>query len=187
MGQAKATVTCQACGKVHELVDSEELSMTPKGRYMRALDYSQSEGIDLASAYSVLLGLMSPDLAQQIARNGTHDSPPIDGAGEPNADYDRGFRKAVAGGHLTVKLAAMRGDRVKFASDLAREHGLPMHVAFELADNRISLREALEHSQKASQVGGAAPSGAFASPYFPRVMTALLLGLAVLVVALLLR
>ena len=70
------------------------------------------------------------------------------GPGNPHAgpkrapSYDARFRPAVEAGFLTVRQAIQRGNRRAFAARIAQRHGLPLKVAFEVADNRISLREA---------------------------------------------
>jgi len=57
--------------------------------------------------------------------------------------YDPGFATAVATGSLTVQQAIERGDRKALAASLALKHKLPAHLAVQVADNRITVRQAL--------------------------------------------
>jgi hypothetical protein len=112
------------------------------------LAYASEHDIDLATAYSLLLGIISPAASPvPVPREqATVDEPTeVDLAqcAKPATEYDVGFIPAVADGHLTVRQAVERGDRVAFASRLAQRHGMSLDFAFQIADNRISLGEAL--------------------------------------------
>ena len=157
MGRSTAgAVRCRACGESFSLARVPELGSTPHERYQRALQHSQENQIDLASAYSVLLGNMSLEVALAIGRargpgsmkRATADSGPASESplDLEEANYDPGFRAAVSQGYLTVWEAAQRGDRVIYASSLARRHDLPMRLAFTVADNKLSLRKAVAQS-----------------------------------------
>jgi len=75
-----------------------------------------------------------------------------------------GFIPAVADGYLSVRQALERGDRVAFASRLTRRHGMSLDLAFQVADNRLSLREALTmHAAAGSPKIGATEPHARAS------------------------
>ncbi len=144
-------VTCITCGRGYSLSRAEELGSTPDERYRRASEYAASHGTDLASAYSILLGIMSledapstrDDVPDPSASAAKEPQPAAESGSKPgHYDYDPGFQGAVAEGYLTVWQAEERGDRVLYASRLAQRHGLPMSLAFLVTDNRITLADA---------------------------------------------
>jgi hypothetical protein len=57
--------------------------------------------------------------------------------------YDPAFQPAVEAGHLTASEALRRGKREIYAAHVADRHALPKETAYAVADNRLSLREAL--------------------------------------------
>jgi len=59
-------------------------------------------------------------------------------------EYDPGFRPAIAEGFLTVHQAVERGDRMIYASRVAKRHGLATDVALLVADNRMRLADAVQ-------------------------------------------
>lgn len=132
-------VTCVNCSRHVGLDRANELGSTSEERFRRARDFASEKKIDLASAYSVLLGIL-----------------PIEDALPIHLDdrYDRGFDAAIDEGFLTVQQAVERGDRVLYASTLQQRHGLSMDTAFLVADNRMRLFEALT-----LQNGDYAPAG----------------------------
>jgi hypothetical protein len=97
-----------------------ELGATPRERYQKAARLVASHDIDLASAYSVLLGLWSAEQARSRMVS----------SGQGEQDRLRGDRKP-------------RADRVVRASTLVREQGLPWRLAFEVAAGKLTLQEAL--------------------------------------------
>ena len=58
--------------------------------------------------------------------------------------YDTAFEPAVAEGLLTVQDAWARGSREAYSIGLQRRYGLTSVLALDVADNRVSLHEALE-------------------------------------------
>jgi hypothetical protein len=113
------------------LKNATDLGDTPQERFHRAFGYARAHRIDLASAYSVLLGIIPIDQAFPIPA--------------PDA-YDPGFRDAVTRGFLTVQQAIERGDRVLYATTISLNHGVEMKNAFSVADNRMPLDEAIERA-----------------------------------------
>ncbi len=67
---------------------------------------------------------------------------------EEEASFDPAFAAAVRDGSLTVQQAMQRGDRRTLALRLAQRHRLPRPLAEMVADNRITVRQAL--AQKAA-------------------------------------
>jgi hypothetical protein len=117
------------------------------------LAYASEHDTDLATAYSMLLGIISspdPVPCEQATVDGPTEADPVPLA-KPATEYDVGFIPAVADGHLTVRQAVERGDRVAFASRLAQRHGMSLDFAFQIADNRISLGEALRRHAAAGR------------------------------------
>jgi hypothetical protein len=124
-------VTCSSCGKFTSLKHADDLGDTPHERFRRAFGFARAHRIDLASAYSVLLGIIPIDQAFPI--------PALD-------SYDPGFRDAVQRGFLTPQQANERGDRVLYATTISLNHGVEMKNAFLVADNRMPLEEAIERA-----------------------------------------
>jgi hypothetical protein len=140
LGAIDLGVTCVSCGRHTSLQAAGRLGATPAERYQKALDYSREHRIDLASAYSVLLGILPLEKALTIPAE---------------ISYDPGFREAVSEGYLKVEQAVERGDRVLYASTLAQRHGLPMRLAFLVADNRMRLSKAIAQKSAAESKSGA--------------------------------
>src|SRR6185436_21029992 len=108
-------VTCASCGRFTMLKNAKDLGETPQERFHRAYGFARKHRIDLASAYSVLLGIIQIEEAFPI----------------PAADaYDPGFRDAVSRGFLSVQQAVERGDRVLYATTISLNYGIHMRDAF---------------------------------------------------------
>jgi len=96
---------------------------------------------------------------------GDLDAEELDGLVEPEAlpdrapdgvrrrSYDKAFEPAVARGLLTVQAAWARGSREAYAIGLQRRYHLTSTLALEVADNSMSLLDALEILDR--QSGGA--------------------------------
>lgn len=179
-GSKTQGVSCRTCGREYALEVPADLGATQRDQYQKALSFAEGRGIDLPSAYSVLLGIMSVDEARGLREKAVSDttkaaaariaarkararkkaSDPaaareaVPGKAEP-LPYDPGFRRAVRDGTLTAAQAMERGNRKRMATRLARANGLSRKLAFEIADNRISLPAALEQQaeRKASLRG----------------------------------
>lgn len=179
-GSKAQGVSCRACGREYALEVPADLGATQRDQYQKALSFAEGHGIDLPSAYSVLLGIMSVDEARGLrekavsdttkaaaariaarkarARKKAPDPAGPRAAGPEKAErspYDPGFRRAVRDGTLTAAQAMERGNRKRMATRLARANGLSRKLAFEVADNRISLPAALRQQaeRKASTKG----------------------------------
>jgi len=136
--ETASVVKCSSCGRDYSLAEAGSLGSTAVERSARAGDFAKAHEIDLASAYSVLLGIISLEAALSMS-GGLHS------AADPKAiNYDPGFRSAVENGTLTRQQAVQRGDRVAYASRFAERHDLDMNLAFMIADNEITLAEALQ-------------------------------------------
>jgi hypothetical protein len=122
-------VTCIACDLHTPLDKAKRLGETPQERFQMALGFARVHRVDLASAYSILMGIIPFSKGLSIAGS---------------FDYDPGFRDAVERGYLTPSEAHSRGDRPLYATTLALNHSLDMKTAFLIADNRMQLIEAMQ-------------------------------------------
>jgi len=149
-------ISCVTCGRSYALARVQELGATPTDRYRRALSHANKHDVDLATAYSELLGILKrgtspvPTPLQQSTTDTPAEAEFVPTA-KPATEYDVGFIPAVAEGVLTVRQAVERGDRVAYASRLNRRHGLSLDVSFLVADNRITLAEARRRHATASR------------------------------------
>jgi len=97
----------------------------------------------------------SPDLKAESRAAMTVRTPPAAGPSarqpalaESEVGYDPGFAGAIRDGALTPRQALERGDRRALAMRLSQRHRLPMDLALRVADNRLTVHQALQ--QKAS-------------------------------------
>jgi len=219
-------VDCDGCGRHCILAPIERLGSSVRAHYRRALNFSNEHDMDMASAYSVLLGIMSREQAEVLRHSSVCEIPPPNpddpllqleaeaeaqaaaeaAAAEPQTaprdpgvqsstrakrhapaarlplipDFDLGFTKAIARGHLTVQQAMTRGDRNALASRLGSRHRLSKDLAYDVTDIRLSLRDALRTSEEVQKASpGARPDAgdetrAFTAP----AQTVAVLGLA---------
>ena len=137
-------VRCENCGRTHNLERADELGSTPPERDERILEYSKAHGVDLASACSILLGILSPDDAIRLRDPADGRAPESPGR---ETTLDPGFARAVAEGFLTRSEARRRGKRFAYASGIAQRHQLPMPVALLVTDNRLTLERALSRNK----------------------------------------
>ena len=66
-GLGEPSIECQDCGHEHDLSRSSELGETGKEQYDLASEFASGNGVDLPTAYSVLLGLMTLQEARDAA------------------------------------------------------------------------------------------------------------------------
>ena len=66
-GLGEPSIECQDCGHEHDLSRSSELGETGKEQYDLASEFASRNGVDLPTAYSVLLGLMTLQEARDAA------------------------------------------------------------------------------------------------------------------------
>lgn len=170
-----ASIDCAQCGRRHVVQPNERLKGTAADHHRLVREFASECNLDPASAYAVLLGTMSPQQAEVLrysqvsARSDPDDellrpeNAESSGAAAQSApratskrllpDFDLGFTRAIAAGHLTIQQAMARGDRSAFAVRLVRRHRLPEALAYKVTDNRISLNDALaEHERLKSEV-----------------------------------
>jgi hypothetical protein len=150
-----ATVICTHCSQEYRLQGWTKLSSAERRLSEDARKLARKEGIDLPGAYSVVLGIMTVDEVQELGggaasppRGATEAAPALADAdlakdGDRKYRYDPAFREAVEGGFLTARQALERGKRDTYAAMVATRHRLPIEIAYSVADNRISLLDAM--------------------------------------------
>jgi hypothetical protein len=102
----------------------------------------------MPGAYSVLFGVMG---AEEVRDLGHHESSacrtasksPQPAGAEDQPAYDRAFQPAIDAGQLSPAQAAERGKRDQYVLAIANRHGVPLSVAYDVADNRTSLLNSL--------------------------------------------
>ena len=148
----KDSLTCGECGQTYVLEVPAFGGEKRLGGPARRI--AKQEGLDLPGAYSVLLEIATVEEMRELGSAGstscrTAPRPqpaPATPAGPAPAGgwrYDKKFQPAIDAGTLTYRQAAERGDRNAFAGILSSKHRLPMEIAYDIADNRISLLDAI--------------------------------------------
>lgn len=152
-----ATVACKQCGQEYRFQAWEQLRSAERRLSENARRLAREENIDLPGAYSVLLGIMQVNEVRELGDHASTacrttapstgappESPPDEPQGSSHSfRYDPAFRAAVEEGLLTPRQAMERGKRDTYAGLVSNKHGLPMEKAYDVADNRLSLLEAL--------------------------------------------
>jgi len=202
-GKIIPSIDCEGCGREYTLEPSPDLGTTVRSHYSQVLAFSKSNDLDMASAFAVLLGIMSLEQAQVLTLvagpdldpdkkpqepevkteppvdqqapvvpepetadieivAGSEDTPVQEAPCEPLTEtgsmvapeHDPGFQAAIKAGHMTHDQAITRGDRKAFAARLVQRHGMSRGLALQVADNRVSLGQALHRLKetKASKI-----------------------------------
>ncbi|MCP3979613.1 MAG: hypothetical protein GY716_09825 [bacterium] len=151
-----ASVGCKRCGREHSLARARDVGVARADRFRAARDFADAQAIDLPSAYTILLGLMTleqssvlPDgcrLDERAEVPFAEPSSPFTAPHAPGPDetpYDPAFQPAIEEGLLTAQQACERGERAAWAGALATRHDLPETLALDVADSRMALRRAL--------------------------------------------
>ena len=143
-------VACGDCAQSFVVTHARELGNTAAEHYRAMVRFAHANDIDMPCAYSVLLGVMPLAQAKAIRRSRAEGQPTPEPEAKPLPDnLDPGFHTAVREGSLTIRDALNRGNRDAFASALVNRHGLASALAFDVADNRISLRRAIRRAKAA--------------------------------------
>lgn len=156
-------VDCNPCGRLWVVQPNKDLGPAVRDHLRPAQHYSLEQDLDLPSAYSVLLGIMSLEQAQVLrptrlahqepsAADLERDMKAAEAASprrkESVHDFDPGSARAIASGRLTVQQAMTRGEREAYASRLRKRHGLTEEDAYRVADNHTSLRAVLRSREQ---------------------------------------
>lgn len=150
-GQTHAA-TCRSCGQRHILTLPKIVLTRREQLFAEARKYAAANGIDLPSAYSVLHGVLDLDQVRDFQRPAPAASTADDADAQEDRrfKYDPAFQAAVDEGFLTPTQATQKGKREVQAVLLASRHQLPIGVARDVVDNRVSLVEAIR-GRKAAQ------------------------------------
>lgn len=170
-------VVCVGCGsQMRVAIQTSEPSIDQE-EYRRAQLFARENQVDLATAYSVLEGLFTLEEARgdielrpapaaparaRPAPNGgrRNDARAAASRSTPLPAYDEGFSEAIRDGCLTAQQAIDRGDRQALVSRLAARHLLPMDLALQAADHRITIRQAIQlRVARANQERSTEPGG----------------------------
>jgi hypothetical protein len=140
-------IGCRRCKQEYEFHIEGRAEDAAEDLGVRAQALASETGIDLPSAYSVLLGIAEIEDVFELHAAGVQ--PDAEKPSEVSVEaasgmrYDPAFREAVESGRLTATQAYQRGKREACAARLATRHRLPTEIAYAVADNRLPLLEAL--------------------------------------------
>lgn len=141
------TARCGRCGQRYHLQLAGDFDAARDDLARRASVFARANDVDLPSAYSVLLGIATRDEVSELHAASKQEARRR--AGRPTEvpetapRFDAAFRPAVEAGHLTADEAYRRGKREVYVKRLVERHRLPQELACSVADNRLSLLEAL--------------------------------------------
>lgn len=166
---ADDNVTCDECGRSYIARPTPELGSTEGSHYRHTTSFAAGERLDMATAYSFLLGLIGREEMSAVEGLEVEESAldeeelllidnlemeePAPQVKRPDRPFesppaiDPGFQKAVARGRLTMEEALRRGDRSAYADNLSRRYDLTMDLALAVADNRITLFQARKNQE----------------------------------------
>jgi hypothetical protein len=150
---SSARASCRGCGQDYRLEAWADAGGEP-ALAAKARRLAKEQALDLPSAYTVALGLATADDMRELGDAGSTACRTARNAGEAPRQPDDGFEGAIEAGHLTGRQAAERGNRDGFATKVASRHGLPMSVARDIADNKISLLQAIRERAKRERKHG---------------------------------
>lgn len=153
-GDPNPVAICPGCGKRYKVSVRTPPPAKDLDRYRRAREFAVANKISEANAYSILEGLMTLEEARTLKpsqpSSATTQAPQAPRTASAGAvvdtdewEYDSGFDAAVRHGHLTPRQAAERGDRAALARRMSERHRIPMHLALMVADNRMTVAQAL--------------------------------------------
>ena len=143
-----AVLQCRTYGQDYRLEEAHRLRPGEKRLAREARKIAKTYGIDMPGAYSVLFGMMSAEDVLELGHNAstacrsTAVAPPSTEPGK-RIPYDSAWQPAIDAGLLTAYQAAQRGQRERYALMISNRHGLPMSVAYNVADNQVSLLNCL--------------------------------------------
>ena len=154
---------------IMSLEEAKALSRVRPGLPPRAAP-SQTSGRVAAPATSAPTGAPRPTPGGEQARpgavavtaTGSGLSGPRPALESDEVEYDPAYGPAIKNGYLTPRQAAERGERRPLATRVAQRHRLPLDLALQVADNRITVYQALTqkaareiHTDPNAPIGGA--------------------------------
>jgi hypothetical protein len=138
---------CGRCGQRYHVHLSGDAEAACEAISRKAGELAQAHGLDLPSAYSVVLGIATHDEMAELHAAGKYEArrraAEAASPAQAGPKFDAAFRPAVDAGLLTADEAYRRGTREAYAKRLMERHRLPLDLAHAVTDNRLSLLEAL--------------------------------------------
>ncbi len=138
---------CGSCGQTYVL-DSWGRNGPGRSLMLRARRLAKQEGIDLPGAYSIAVGIMTLEELRELGEATSTPCRTAKVAGFTTGPFDLAFQPAIDEGFLTERQAAERGDRGAFAAIMASRHKLKKSTSLAVADNRMSLLEAIRQRER---------------------------------------
>jgi hypothetical protein len=137
--------SCSRCDAEFHVAAEGDLAAAQEELSRTAVRLGRENAIDLPSAYSILLGILT---LEQVLDVGRADSLVVGLAPGARGDsagcgYDPAFTEAVAAGTLSPRQALERGDRQALIERLVERHGLSEELAIAVTDNRTALLVAI--------------------------------------------
>jgi len=172
-GARSVAVTCGGCGQQYHIRAGSILDRNDRSMATRARQLAKDEHLDLPSAYSVLLGVATAEELRELSGAPATPDRTASSGGPTAGGYDRAFQSAIDDGLLSARQATERGQRNTLVALLASRHRLSQAVAGDVADNRISLLEALRSRKPTA---GTVRAGARRGVAAPLAVLLLLIG-----------
>jgi hypothetical protein len=151
-------VRCADCGRSYAVQPPPELGESAEQHYAAALEYAKAHEIDLPAAYSVILGVMSLDQAHELrqtvasrrkrrTRRSTEAGPPTKREPQRKAPGAAAGGRSGASGSVPAEPAydpnLDHAQQRIVARQLALRHALPVDIALQVVENKLTLRQAL--------------------------------------------
>ena len=65
LGSRPLSTSCESCGRSYRIETAADLGATGKEQYARATEFAETNRVDLPTAYSVLLGILSLETVRE--------------------------------------------------------------------------------------------------------------------------
>lgn len=158
---AGGTLTCKSCSRSHAPAKDNALAAGGTDPYQIALNFAEQHGLDLPSAYSVLLGIITLEGARELLRTPSSAPAPTPrarshAASDPDALTAEALglgrhgaptpviRRSASGNRQGTQInEAPARDRGTVAERLARRYKLAPEQARDVAERRLTLQAAL--------------------------------------------
>lgn len=138
-----APASCRVCGQEYSVGGITGRAGQELAQATRRLAGEQQ--IDLPGAYSVALKIMDLEGLREVSRSPAKGASAIAAAvaESPRREFDPAFQASIEAGLMSPTEAARRGVRDTYAKTMMKRFDLPINAAYALADNRVSMLEAL--------------------------------------------
>ena len=138
-------VHCPSCSQEYDLMGKLRHNQL-REVHQQAGQLALENGIDMPAAYSVVLDVMTLNQVKDLFEGGAtvRVSSPAPGSERRRPTmFDPAFQRAVDKRWLTREQAALRGKRHTFVERLVERHRLSHEQAAKVADNRMTLLQAI--------------------------------------------